>query len=102
MEQTDYSEVIAAGERLAADRHYCHAYACKEQIPPSRFMCFRHWRQLPKAMQRDVWATYRPGQEIDKQPSAEYLAATRRAILFIAKREVMPIPESYRQYLEGR
>jgi hypothetical protein len=56
---------------------------------------------LPKAMQRDVWREYRPGQEIDKQSSAEYLAVTRRAVAFIAQREGMPIPSAYRQYLEG-
>jgi hypothetical protein len=43
-------------------------------------MCARHWRMVPKHIQREIWATYRPGQEIDKRPSAEYMAAQRRAI----------------------
>lgn len=79
--------------------HSCHAYGCDTTVPPKMFMCLRHWRMLPKAMQREVWGAYRPGQEIDKQPSALYLAVTRRAIAFIADREHMPIPDAYRRYL---
>ncbi|MCU1324669.1 MAG: hypothetical protein JWN34_39 [Bryobacterales bacterium] len=31
-------------------------------------------------IQRLVWATYRPGQEVDKQPSHEYLLVQRSAV----------------------
>jgi hypothetical protein len=35
---------------------------------------------VPSDIKREIWRTYRPGQEIDKRPSAEYMAAQRRAI----------------------
>lgn len=41
--------------------------------------CKRHWMRLPKAIRDAIWAAYRPGQEIDKQPSADYMAAAEWA-----------------------
>lgn len=38
---------------------------------------------LDPRIQKLVWATYRPGQEIDKQPSSEYLLVQRAAVWFI-------------------
>jgi hypothetical protein len=51
------------------------------------FMCKQHWFSLPKPLRDAVWATYRPGQEIDKRPSVEYLAAARAAQDFIAAQQ---------------
>lgn len=42
---------------------------------------------VPKPLQQRVWATYRPGQEIDKQPSAEWHAAAQNAIAVVAALE---------------
>lgn len=57
--------------------HTCHAVACAVAVPPKMFMCLRHWRMVPRKQQITVWNVYRPGQETDKQPSAEYLAVTK-------------------------
>lgn len=59
--------------------HTCHAHGCTVAIPPKYFMCPRHWRMVPAALQAAVWATYRPGQEVDKEPTVAYLEATAAA-----------------------
>lgn len=43
-------------------------------------MCRRHWYMVPQNLRDAIWVTYRPGQEITKDASPEYLAAARRAI----------------------
>lgn len=67
--------------------HLCHAVGCKVAVPPKLLMCLRHWRMVPKALQAEVWRTYRPGQEIDKRPSSEYMTASNAAIDAVAKKE---------------
>lgn len=67
--------------------HTCHAAGCKVTVPPKMFMCKRHWYMLPKTLRDDVWAAYRPGQEIDKRPSAEYVFTTVWCICYVADRE---------------
>lgn len=59
--------------------HTCHAVGCDKVIPPRLFMCLKHWRMVPPPLQREIWRTYRPGQEIDKRPSAEYMVAFKNA-----------------------
>lgn len=71
---------------MSADgRHKCHASGCEVETQPKLFMCLRHWRRLPRSMRDEIWFAYRPGQEIDKRPSAEYLVAARAAIEWMAK-----------------
>ena len=36
--------------------------------------CKPHWFRLPKRLRDQIWATYRPGQERDRNPSEAYLA----------------------------
>lgn len=67
--------------------HHCHAVGCRVSVPPWKLMCPPHWRQVPGALQRRVWDTYRRGQEIDKRPSPEWLAAATEAIAAVAARE---------------
>lgn len=55
--------------------HTCHWPNCNVPIPPAMWGCKRHWFTLPKALRDRIWATYKPGQEITKTPSTEYLAA---------------------------
>ena len=55
--------------------HLCHWPGCKRDVPPSRFACKAHWFSLPKFLRDEIWRTYRPGQEITKTPSREYIAA---------------------------
>jgi hypothetical protein len=67
--------------------HLCHAWGCQVAVPPRMLMCRRHWRMVPGSLQDAVWATYRRGQERRKDPTQEYLAAARAAVLAVAERE---------------
>ena len=60
--------------------HQCHARGCEIEVDPALLMCRRHWFMVPPPLRREVWRTYRPGQEDDKLPSDEYLLAARAAI----------------------
>lgn len=64
--------------------HTCHAHDCEAPCPPRFLMCGPHWRRLPPAAQRVIWAHYRPGQERDKKPTAHYLLAMDIAIILVA------------------
>jgi hypothetical protein len=80
--------------------HTCHATNCTTPVPPRMLMCARHWRMVPKPLQDDVWATYRPGQERTKDPSLEYLNAAFTAIEAVAIREArlsgaLPVDETH-------
>lgn len=66
-------------------QHTCHWPGCERQVPPAMWGCRAHWFRLPKAIRDDIWLTYRPGQEADLRPSAEYLDAARRAQAWIAE-----------------
>lgn len=67
--------------------HLCHAMRCGTVVPPKMLMCAKHWRMVPKPLQARIWATYRQGQEIDKDPSEEYLNAQVAAVLAVADKE---------------
>lgn len=67
--------------------HQCHAFKCSREVPPKMFMCFKHWKMLPRVFQNDIWKNYRPGQEVDKRPSSEYLKAAQRAVCMIVVAE---------------
>jgi hypothetical protein len=69
---------------LAAPGHRCHAIGCEKEIDPKLLMCFPHWKLVPKFLQKQIWKWYRPGQEIDKRPSREYMAVQRLAIDAVA------------------
>jgi hypothetical protein len=56
-------------------KHTCHWPGCEKAVPPSLWGCKTHWFRLPKHLRDEIWRTYRPGQEITKTPSVEYLAA---------------------------
>lgn len=67
--------------------HLCHAKNCTIAVPPRLLMCIRHWRMVPLDIQRLVWKHYRPGQEIDKRPTREYLAVMQQAIDAVAAKQ---------------
>jgi len=50
-------------------------------------MCKPHWYMVPKPLRKEVWRTYRKGQEVTKDPSREYLAAAKAAIAAVAEKE---------------
>jgi hypothetical protein len=72
--------------------HTCHAHGCKKLVPPKMLMCLKHWRMVPKFAQDDIWRTYRPGQEIVKNPSNDYLKAQQAAVILVLLKE-MNLPE---------
>lgn len=57
--------------------HTCHWPGCDKSVPPSMWGCGTHWYRLPLKLRNRIWATYKPGQEITKTPSREYLEAAR-------------------------
>ncbi len=82
------------GEHLMAE-HHCHAVGCTVAVPPKMHMCLTHWRMVPKLVQDLIWRHYRPGQEIDKQPSADYIATAFVSISCVAMKEGKPLPTLY-------
>lgn len=54
--------------------HTCHWTGCTREVPPAMWGCKQHWFKLPKALRDQIWKEYRPGQEVDKRPSARYVA----------------------------
>ena len=72
--------------RTANDgRHGCHWPGCTMRVPPAMWGCKPHWYRLPPRLRQRIWATFRPGQEITKTPSPEYLAAAKEVQQWIAE-----------------
>lgn len=67
--------------------HTCHAEGCSKAVPPKFLMCGKHWAMVPKSQQLEIWRHYRPGQEVDKRPSAEYLRVMKIAVDLVARAE---------------
>lgn len=67
--------------------HFCHAMGCAVLVPPKMLFCAPHWRKTPRWAQRMIWATYRSGQEVTKDPSAVYLVAQAHVVCFVAVEE---------------
>lgn len=64
--------------------------------------CKKHWFMVPKIIRDRVWKHYRPGQENDKQPNAEYLVAARQAVVAVAEQEgIVPDTLLYDLFLEA-
>lgn len=63
--------------------HTCHWPGCTKQVPPAMWGCRNHWFALPSSIRREIWATYRPGQEATIDPSEEYVRAAARARMWI-------------------
>lgn len=59
--------------------HTCHWPGCSTPVPAKMWGCSKHWFTLPRILRGKIRATYRPGQEIDKRPSVEYLAVADEA-----------------------
>ena len=76
-----------AQEAAGMTPHTCHAHGCDTTIPPKLFMCRPHWYMVPKVLRAEIWRTYRPGQEIDKSPTDEYLQIAVQAIAAVRDRE---------------
>lgn len=66
--------------------HTCHAVGCTVAVPPRMLFCLPHWRSVPREWQKRVWAEYRPGQEVDKRPSPEYLLVQAMVVAYVARK----------------
>jgi hypothetical protein len=80
MSKADY--VKAQGQTR---KHHCHWPGCDKQVPPAMWGCSAHWFKLPAALRSKVWATYKPGQEINGTPSEAYLKVAREVQEWIKK-----------------
>lgn len=64
--------------------HECHADNCDDPISPRLLMCKKHWRLVPEKFKHRVHKHYRGGQEVDKNPTENYLKAARDCIDYVA------------------
>ena len=74
-----------------SSKHTCHWPGCGRAVPPAMWGCKTHWFMLPQHLRNKIWATYRPGQEISKLPSREYVEAARAVQEWIAQHETKPL-----------
>lgn len=58
--------------------HFCHWPGCEKEVPPRLWGCREHWRSLPLNLRMLILRAYRPGQEVTKDPSPEYIEAAMR------------------------
>lgn len=80
------SVLVVFGGVLMAE-HRCHVPACDVAVAPEMLMCKPHWFMVPQRLRNQVWATYRRGQERDKAPSREWMAAAQAAITSVFPQE---------------
>ena len=57
--------------------HTCHWFGCNKRCPPIMWGCKQHWFSLPKFLRDAIWREYKPGQEITKTPSLEYILVAK-------------------------
>ncbi len=82
-QKADYvRDKIAEGR---ADGHHCHWPGCEKRVPPAQWGCSQHWFKLPRSLRNKIWATFRPGQEVSKTPSSNYIAVAREVQQWIAE-----------------
>ena len=65
--------------------HICPAPGCKKEISTKYFMCSEHWAKVDNADKIKINQFYRPGQEIDRNPSPLYVKAARSAIASLSR-----------------
>ena len=65
--------------------HTCHWPGCNVEVEPKLWGCKKHWFQLPAHLRSRIWKHYKPGQEISKTPSDDYVAAARAVQDWIAQ-----------------
>lgn len=64
-------------------KHHCHYPGCDKAVSPAMWGCKKHWFKLPMHLRNLIWRTYRPGQEISKNPSTEYIDAAKQVQAWI-------------------
>lgn len=82
--KAEYVRAARHGGKRATGNHHCHWPGCEKKVPPAMWGCKAHWFALPATLRNKIWRAYRPGQEISKTPSAEYLAVAGEVQAWIA------------------
>ena len=59
--------------------HECRWPGCRVWVSRECWGCHRHWFRLPIGLRDAIWSAYRPGQGVDRAPSAAWIAADRAA-----------------------
>jgi hypothetical protein len=80
--KADY--VRAQRGRGHGGNHHCHWPDCGKAVPPAMWGCTQHWFMLPISIRNNIWRTFRPGQELSKNPSGAYVEAAKMAREWIA------------------
>ncbi len=70
-------------------RHLCHYPDCKKQVPPRMWGCQIHWFRLPLYLRNKVWRAYKPGQEIRKDPSPQYMEVMQEVKQWINEKKIL-------------
>lgn len=68
-------------------KHHCHWPGCDKQVPPAMWGCKPHWFALPVYLRNKIWATFRPGQEVNGTPSRAYVEAAREVKEWIQRHQ---------------
>ena len=63
--------------------HHCHWNGCPREVPPQKWGCKRHWFMLPLRLRAKIKEFYRAGQELEKNPSRDYIDAVLEAQAWI-------------------
>lgn len=72
MSKYDY---VRSEVRKPAGNHHCHWPGCTRKVAPAVWGCKQHWYMLPQFLRQRIWAEFRPGQEVSKTPSRDYVSA---------------------------
>lgn len=69
-------------------RTVCAARYCESTVMnKGQLMCIRHWKMLPRPLQKDIYKWYRKGAEQECHPLTEYMALVNRAIKHVFELE---------------
>jgi hypothetical protein len=83
--KADYVRAKAAEAAKDPHNHTCHWPGCTKRVAPAMWGCMVHWRMLPQSLRNRIWAAFKPGQEISKTPSREYIEVAREVEEFARK-----------------
>ncbi|RZI62360.1 MAG: hypothetical protein EOP37_03390 [Rubrivivax sp.] len=78
MSPTLQDKVAYVRQQGQTRKHHCHWPGCTKQVPPAVWGCTPHWYALPADLRAQIWATFRPGQEVNGTPSVGYVETARR------------------------
>ncbi len=75
--------------------HHCHVNGCQVPVPPKLLMCRRHWKLVPRRLQRAVWVHFNPAQcgpdvEARPLPTKKWHEAADAALRYVEKIEAPP------------